>query len=211
MRTLKGCAVALTVFSTPGFASAFVETERGRFSAELNGAKIRLQKGRVTFGRMQMHFAGKARAVQPVAIGAKTMPVSEVSEGAKQSIARVIRFCDRVRYKQIWAGIDVEFYLADGDLRYEFLFEPGAPVENVALSFRGAEGLEVRPDGSIRVTARDRHILTNTPVSWEEHMHTRRRISTRYVAAGRRTVVLVREEVSSVPNGFEPATASTSL
>jgi hypothetical protein len=205
MGRLWGFMLAAVALPGLAFGSAFVETAQGRYSAELNGAKIRLEKGRVTFGGIQMHFGGSARPVQPLPIGARTVPLSEYSDQPGKPGTRLIRFCERVRYIEIWAGVGLEFYIDRGRLQYEFLFDPGAPVESVALSFRGAEGMEVMPDGSLRVTGRDRNVFTNAPVSWVEHQHARSKVSTRYVAAGRRTVGLALETPDGKPAPRSPS------
>src|SRR5215510_5645590 len=49
----------------------------------------------------------------------------------------------RVRYREIYPGIDLVYYGNQGQLEYDFRVAPGADPKNIQLSFDGASGLRL--------------------------------------------------------------------
>ena len=47
----------------------------------------------------------------------------------------------RVRYAEVYAGIDVEYYGRDGLLEYDWILHPGADPDAIALRFHGVDGM----------------------------------------------------------------------
>ncbi|MCU1235482.1 MAG: hypothetical protein JWP63_3449 [Candidatus Solibacter sp.] len=62
----------------------------------------------------------------------------------RRPLAGVPQFA-RVRYREVWPGIDVVFYGSGGELEYDFLVAPGADPRRIRLEFEGAR--EIRSDG----------------------------------------------------------------
>jgi hypothetical protein len=56
---------------------------------------------------------------------------------------------ERVRYRDLYAGIDAELYWRDGVLEYDLLVEPGADLGDVVVRVRGAEELSLAADGAL--------------------------------------------------------------
>lgn len=57
----------------------------------------------------------------------------------------------KVRYTQVWSGIDVVFYGNNGRLEFDVSLAPGADPGDVALKFAGAEGVSIDGDGRLVV------------------------------------------------------------
>jgi hypothetical protein len=57
----------------------------------------------------------------------------------------------RVRYDEVWPGIDVVYLGVDGELRYDFVLAPHADVQAIALRFANARAVSIEADGSLRI------------------------------------------------------------
>jgi len=55
----------------------------------------------------------------------------------------------KVRYDDLYPGIDLVYHGTDGQLEYDFVIRPGAAPSRIALGFRGADRLEVDPQGDL--------------------------------------------------------------
>jgi gliding motility-associated-like protein len=49
-----------------------------------------------------------------------------------------------VTYKDIYPNIDVRYYTDEGQLKYEIIVHPGGNVDQIAMQYEGASGLEIR-------------------------------------------------------------------
>ncbi|MEJ7768030.1 MAG: PKD domain-containing protein [Chitinophagaceae bacterium] len=49
-----------------------------------------------------------------------------------------------VTYKNIYPGIDIRYYSESGNLKYEFIVNPGADPSNIAMKFQGVDKLTIR-------------------------------------------------------------------
>jgi uncharacterized protein (TIGR03437 family) len=54
----------------------------------------------------------------------------------------------KVNYQQLYEGIDLVYYGADGQLEYDFMVAPGADAAQIALEFDGGKP-KLAPDGSL--------------------------------------------------------------
>jgi hypothetical protein len=65
-------------------------------------------------------------------------------------ITRVPRFAGATA-KNIAAGLDVRYYFDQGSPRYDLLLAPGTDPSSVAMTFEGADGLAVLPNGNLQI------------------------------------------------------------
>lgn len=87
----------------------------------------------------------------------------------------------RVRYSEIYPGIDVVYYGNQRRLEYDFVVGPGREVEAIALEFAGAESLEVEAgSGDLLVSVSGKIIRQQKPIVYQELGGTRREIESRY-------------------------------
>lgn len=55
----------------------------------------------------------------------------------------------RVRFRNIYPGIDIIYYLRGQDLEYDFVVAPGADPKRIRMSFRGADAVELDAAGAL--------------------------------------------------------------
>jgi hypothetical protein len=69
----------------------------------------------------------------------------------------------RVRYAQVYRGIDAVYYGNQGRLEYDFVLAPGADASSIRMRFRGADRLRVTPEGDLEVEAGGATLIEKRP------------------------------------------------
>ena len=87
----------------------------------------------------------------------------------------------RVRYNEIYPGIDVVYYGNQRRLEYDFVVAPGQDAGAIALEFAGAERVEVEAKtGDLLLGVGDDTIRQHKPVVYQETSGGRREVEGRY-------------------------------
>jgi Beta-propeller repeat len=92
----------------------------------------------------------------------------------------------RVRYQDLYPGIDLVYYGRDRALEYDFVVHPGADPSRIALDFEGADGLEIDGGGNLVLHTGQQTIRQRNPLIYQEIDGVRQQISGRYVLKGDR-------------------------
>ena len=72
----------------------------------------------------------------------------------------------RLRYQQLWPGIDLVLYGQEGRIKYDFVVAPGHDTRAIALRYEGVEAPALQADGSLRVPTALGPLLDAAPVSY---------------------------------------------
>lgn len=80
---------------------------------------------------------------------------------------RGIRSFNRVRYQDIYPGINVEYYVRDGWPEFDFVLSPGATLESIKLNFPGSSQLNLNEAGDIVIHLADHTVIQKAPVSYQ--------------------------------------------
>ena len=87
----------------------------------------------------------------------------------------------RVRYAEVYPGIDVIYYGNQERLEYDFVVAPGRDPGVITLAFAGAERCEVEPEtGDLLLHAGGHTIRQHKPISYQETDGGRREVASRY-------------------------------
>src|SRR5207302_7042564 len=92
----------------------------------------------------------------------------------------------RVRQAGVWPGIDAIYYGNGKQLEYDLVVAPGADPSRIALRFRGASHVALDAEGRLHLRVRDREVIQNAPVVYQDIDGARREIAGRYVVDGSR-------------------------
>ncbi len=90
----------------------------------------------------------------------------------------------RVRYRNIYPGIDVVYYGRDGILEYDFVLAPGADPRQIGVRFDGARRLSLDAAGDLLLTTATGEIRQHRPELYQETNGVRRAIPGRYILRG---------------------------
>jgi hypothetical protein len=94
----------------------------------------------------------------------------------------------KVKYRQVYSGVDLLYYGNQRQLEYDFVIAPGADPTQIELSFDGAERLRVDADGNLLVSIPEGEIVEHTPVIYQDLDGMRRRVAGGYELKSRHTV-----------------------
>jgi uncharacterized protein (TIGR03437 family) len=152
MRVMGHWAVLLAVASA-GAATLpvrFDQTGDGAFVCEGRGYRARLGRGEIALEwgetRSRMRLVG-ARGAGPE--GLERAPGAGNYFLGGERLTNLAGFL-RVRYREIYPGIDLVFYGAGGALEYDFLVAPGADPGRIRLAISGA-GWKLNAEGGLEV------------------------------------------------------------
>lgn len=74
----------------------------------------------------------------------------------------------RVRYHEVYPGIDLVYYGNEGQLEYDFVVAPGADPGRIELAIEGADAVEVDTSGDLRLEVAGRVLHWRRPVVFQE-------------------------------------------
>ena len=118
---------------------------------------------------------------------------SSKAEGAEPRIARSNYFIGndpekwrisvpnygRVRFAEVYPGIDLVYYGKDGQLEYDWILKPGADPSKIRLQFEGVNKMRVDARGDLVLETASGEIREKKPTVYQD-----RQIAGRYVIRG---------------------------
>jgi hypothetical protein len=98
----------------------------------------------------------------------------------------------KVRYGEVYPGVDVVYYGSQGQLEYDFVLRPGADPDQIRLKFAGAGNVAITPEGDVSLETAGGRIVQKRPVIYQQDAGTgaRRAVSGRYVLVAQDVVGL---------------------
>jgi hypothetical protein len=146
-------------------AGAFI-ARRGKMQLTLDEAGSRVALASAAHGTLALQLEGATpRAARPEG----TLPgVSNyfVGNDPRAWRTRVPHYA-RVRYEQVYPGIDVVYYGAGGALEYDFLVAAGADPARIRLRYEGADRLRIDDAGNLRLEVAGGEVVHHKPVSYQ--------------------------------------------
>lgn len=101
----------------------------------------------------------------------------------------------RVRFTEVYAGIDLVYYGKDGQLEYDWIIKPGADSSKIRLNFEGVKRMHVEANGDLALQTSTGEIREQKPVVYQSSS---KQISGRYVLRGSHEVAF---EIASYDKG----------
>lgn len=87
----------------------------------------------------------------------------------------------RVRYSEVYRGIDVVYYGNQRRLEYDFVVAPGSDASAIALEFAGAQRLEVEAGtGDLLLAIGEKTVRQQKPIVYQEVNGARHAVESRY-------------------------------
>lgn len=87
----------------------------------------------------------------------------------------------RVRYDDLYRGIDVAYYGHAGSVEHDLLVAPGADVAQARLAIDGADSVAIAPNGDLAIAVAGRSVRLHAPVSYQERDGARVPVASRWV------------------------------
>ncbi len=89
----------------------------------------------------------------------------------------------KVRYEEVYPGIDLVFYGNQRKLEYDFVVEPDADPKVINFEFDGEESITVDWDGNLRLETKVGEIVEKAPIIYQEEDGQRKLVEGKYVLA----------------------------
>lgn len=162
------------------------------FTAHLrNGQVDLLRDGFRMRDGVRVRFLGGNRNVVPQAVDLVAARANYFVGSDPRRWRVAVPQYERVRYAQLYPGIDVVFHATDGSLEYDFDVAAGADSTRIALEVRGADRLSVDAAGDLVVQAGAHTLRQHRPVAYQDIDGGRRSVDARYqIARGRVRIAL---------------------
>ena len=90
----------------------------------------------------------------------------------------------RVRYAQVYPGIDVVYYGSQRQLEYDLVVAPGSDPNVIQIAFRGIEGAEISRMGDLLLRTAQGDLRQSKPIAYQERNGTREEVSASYIRKG---------------------------
>jgi YVTN family beta-propeller protein len=102
----------------------------------------------------------------------------------------------RVRYHDVYPGIDVAYYGRQRELEYDFVVQPGADPRQIRMRFAGAEDLKLDPSGDVILYVPGGEVRLLKPQIYQEIYGKKQTVQGRYR-------LLAEEEVDLVLSSYD--------
>ncbi|HKQ73370.1 MAG TPA: SBBP repeat-containing protein [Blastocatellia bacterium] len=86
----------------------------------------------------------------------------------------------RVKYENVYKGVDLVYYGNQGQLEYDFIVAPGADPSAIRLAFEGVRKIELDASGDLALHTAGGHVRQRKPLAYQEVNGIRREIPSYY-------------------------------
>ena len=117
----------------------------------------------------------------------------------------------RVRYPNIYPGVDLLFYGDGQKLEYDFVVAPHADPSRIRMEFDGASRLSLDAKGELSIFAHGRTIRQSLPAIYQTIGGVRRSVSGRFVLEGSAVRIALGDYDRSLALVIDPAVITASL
>ncbi|WP_242111879.1 SBBP repeat-containing protein [Luteimonas aquatica] len=110
----------------------------------------------------------------------------------------------RLRYSEVYPGVDLVFYGNQQQLEYDFVVAPGADPARIRLDYRGAEAIHLDGEGNLVIRTATGDLVQRRPSIYQDIGGSRREIAGRFVLKpnpGNHRIPLIGFEVASYDTG----------
>jgi len=211
---------ALLLFLTAALASAArlpvaFEPNRGQepgpaeFLVHTSGAALALRAGRAEWisreARVAVVFESTRSDAQGQGEEALPGVVNYLIGNQPSAWLKNIPTYSRVRYRQLYPGVDVVYYVTDGRLEYDVELARGADPSRIRLRVEGAQGLRVDDAGDLVIATAGGELRQHRPIVYQELNGERRQVAGRYLLRGNEVRFALGHYDRSQPLVIDPA------
>ena len=116
---------------------------------------------------VKLDFVGSRRDVRPESLE-KAETVVSYFKGRPEEWKTGLQTSSKIIYRDLWPGIDLIYYGTVNRLKYDFVVHAGADPAQIKLSYRGADRVEVTPEGRLEVATPLGVFQDEIPKAWQE-------------------------------------------
>lgn len=142
--------------------------------------------------KQEIHSASEAAQVefQGLLEAMDTLPGKSnyfIGKNPKSWRANVTNYA-KVRYRNVYRGVDLVYYGNGSQLEYDFVVAAGADPRAIALTFLGARSVSVDKAGDLVLATDSGKIIQRKPRVWQQAGDTKKEIEARYAIRNKNEV-----------------------
>jgi len=185
------------------------EPGQADFIVHTPGAALTLRAGRAEWisrqARVAVVFESTRRGVRGQGEDALPGVVNYLIGNEPSRWLKNIPTFSRVRYRDLYPGIDVVYYVNDGRLEYDLVLARGADPGRVRLRVEGAQGLRLDEAGDLVIATAGGELRQHRPVIYQESNGERHELAGSYQLRGREVRFALGPYDRSRPLVIDPA------
>ncbi|MCG7337035.1 SBBP repeat-containing protein [Sporosarcina sp. ACRSM] len=116
--------------------------------------------------RLDFRLLGANQGVKPEVRGKMPGTVNYFRGKNPENGHTHISVFQEVIYREVWPGIDLIFRSKQGQIKYEFVLQPGAKIEAIRFTYAGADGFFLDEEGNLLIDTPFGLILDTSPLSY---------------------------------------------
>jgi len=129
---------------------------------------------------LRMRMVGANKGARMTGAGAEQGRTNYLIGDDKSKWVTDIRNYSKVRYDEIYPGIDLEYYGNQQELEHDFIVAPGSDPKAIHLAYDGVKGVEVTADGELQLNTANGTVKQKKPVSYQTVNGKRQEVESRY-------------------------------
>lgn len=129
---------------------------------------------------VRMRLSGSNSKSQSEGVEKLTSTSSYFLGNVKQNWRTGVPHYARVKYRDVYPGIDLVFYGANRELEYDFVVSPGADPSRIELAYEGADRMQVEANGDLVLTLNGKTIRQLRPKVYQLVGGSKREIASGY-------------------------------
>jgi hypothetical protein len=133
--------------------------------------------------RLRLRPIGANKVVRPEGIG-KMAEIANYFIGKPSEWHANVPTYERIKYENIYPGIDWVFRTNEGRVKYDFLVAPGADPSQIEIEFSGATRLHLPASGDLVASQGSLEVHQHAPVLYQTIEGIRRAVTGQYVIRG---------------------------
>ncbi len=94
----------------------------------------------------------------------------------------------KVRYREVYRGVDVVYYGRQGQMESDYVVKPGSDAGRIRMHIEGAQKLEVDRQGDLVLQVGEGAVRFERPVAYQVKEGRKRNVTAHYALAGKREV-----------------------
>jgi hypothetical protein len=135
-----------------------------------------------------LRFAGARPNVQPRAAGPQAATANYIVGLRAEQWRTNIPLYGKIKYRNLYPGIDLIYYGNQNRLEYDLVVTPGASWRSVRVAFGGAKKVEIDREGNLIVRTGSGPVKYGRPVVYQRFQGGRREVFGQYILRGRHEV-----------------------
>lgn len=194
MKGASGFLAVLLAACSGRAAPVAFEPNRGQFPPEARFG-VRLGAHSVLFtssglifrapdGAVRLRFAGSSPEARLEPESPAAGRAHYLRGGDPRRWVRDVPLYARLRWRDLYPGIDAVFYGNGDRLEYDLIVQPGADASAARFEFDGVEPARIDPRGALVAATRAGAIIHHAPAAYQRSDGNRRRVAARYVLRG---------------------------